>query len=186
MSDSDPIKLGNFKGSIDADAILRELDNQSAPTKRSGQQPPAERPSAPAKEDGRRSRIAFWALSWILIACIVIQVFLAGLAVFGDSHGWSWHVDFVHFWEFVPVIMLILSFTGHMRHSMKLLSVATIILVGLQYAFIQLGDSYHSVYLKAVHPVNALVIIWVAIVIARRANDVWREKRQAPNEVKAS
>lgn len=178
MSDSDPIKLGNFSGSADADAILREIDNESASSKRSGQQPLTRRPEAAAPNDGRRSRIGFWALAWILIICIVAQVFLAGLAVFGDSHGWSWHVDFVHFFEFVPVAMVILSFTGHMRHSMKLLAAAMIVLFGLQYAFIEFGNHYHNLYLKALHPVNALLIIWVAIVIARRASSVWGEKRQ--------
>jgi len=179
MSDSDPIKLGNFSGSADADAILRELDNESPTAKRPGAKPPKQRSGAPSTNDGRRSRIAFWALAWILIACIAGQVFLAGLALFESSPNWTWHVDAGYALELVPVVMLVLSFIGHLRHSMKLLSAAMIVLFGLQYAFIEFGGKYHIIELKALHPVNALLIIWVAVIIARRANAVWSEERPA-------
>lgn len=115
-------------------------------------------PSEPTR--GRNSRIAFAILAWLLIACVAVQVYLAGIGVFEGR--WSDHLNFVHIFEYVPIIMLILSLTGRMRHRVRWLSFAAFAMIWLQYAFVEMDTPA----VQALHPVNGMLIFGVAVLLA--------------------
>lgn len=112
----------------------------------------------------RFSKLTFLGLSWILVGCIAAQTFLAGLAVFSDPAHWSKHVSFVHFMEFVPLLMLLFAFIGKLPVQARWLSAALFALIFSQYA------TAHAPGAGALHPVIALVLFWVSVVTARRAS----------------
>ena len=112
----------------------------------------------------RAFETAYAALAWVFVLCVGYQVFLAGMAVFVDAINWVRHVSFVHYFELIPVVMLIVAFVGKMPKGQGLYLRPTLlfVLVGLQYA---LAGSGRGV-LAALHPVNALLIFWLAVAVA--------------------
>lgn len=137
-----------------------------------------------ARPRGWRSRLAYRILAWLMVACIAAQVFLAGMAVFVNAKDWDWHVAFVHTFEYVPILMFILSLSGRMTNRMRAMTAGLFVLIELQYALIQLGD-HVSNDIAALHPVNALLIFWLAIVLARRAEQIWRNRGRTPESAGA-
>ena len=116
-------------------------------------------------ESGRKrySRVVFAALAWVLVVCVVVQVFLAGLIVFEGEYIED-HRTFVHAFEFVPWIMLLLVFIGRLGRTLAIHSFVIGILIGLQYAFAEASNGN----VGALHAVNALLIFWLAIATALR------------------
>lgn len=127
--------------------------------------------STASPKSGTRARpatlTAYAALAWVFVVCVGVQVFLAGMAVFVDPLNWVRHVTFVHYFELIPVLMLILAFAGKMPKGkgFYLRPALLIFLVGLQYFFVGTGQGV----LAALHPVNALFIFWLAAHLATSA-----------------
>lgn len=119
------------------------------------------------------ARTAYWALAWIFVGCIGYQVFLAGMAVFVDALAWVRHVNFVHYFELIPILMLILALVAKMPKGdgLYLRPVLLLALTGLQYVFAGSGPTA----LAALHPVNALVIFWLAM---NHAGSGWSVRRK--------
>ncbi len=114
------------------------------------------------KAKGKFSKNAFRILAWALVACIVAQTFIAGMALFQDSAHWKAHVNFVHFFEVLPLLMLVFSFTGRLPARTRWLSLALFGLVFIQYM------TAHLPAAGAMHPVIALALIVLSLHVARR------------------
>lgn len=127
--------------------------------------------SGKASPDNRLSTRVRWArggyvvVAGLFVVCVVIQVFIAGMAVFVDPANWSLHANFVHVFEFLPLVMLVGAFLGRLSRGLKLLPVVLFVLIIVQYAT-ALGFSDSVV--AALHPVNALVIFGIAVMTTRR------------------
>jgi hypothetical protein len=121
---------------------------------------------APARV--RWSRLAFAALAVFLVAAVVVQIFLAGLAVFVDGRRWAIHESFVHVFEFVPLVMLAFGFAGRVCRAMITSTVAIFVLIMLQYALAQQRTS-DVPQIAGLHAVNAAVIYYLALSLARQA-----------------
>lgn len=115
---------------------------------------------------GRFIPYTYALLTWIFLLCITFQVFLAGLATFVDPLNWARHASFVHLFEFILVLLFILSFLRRFPLSLRLWPVGLFILVGLQY---MTAEGAGPPWVAALHPVNALFIFWCAIVAAKKA-----------------
>lgn len=121
----------------------------------------------------RASRALFILLSFVLSACILLQTFLAGAALFTDPAIWRYHVHFVHFFEFVPLLMLIFAFLGKLPNGLKWICVVFMLLLFAQYA------TAHIPAIAAVHPVIALVYFTLCMLVAQQSWKMWRTNRQS-------
>ena len=118
----------------------------------------------------RRLFIGFAAL---FVAGVVAQVFLAGAAIFDE---WSWfqvhnvvgHL-LVHPLPLLPLLMLIFSFVARLSRADKWLSGLLVILAILQPILIYVGRGARLPLLAALHPVNALLLLIVPVVLIARA-----------------
>lgn len=121
----------------------------------------------------RMARTAYWVLAWTLVGCVAYQVFLAGMAVFVSPLNWGRHVFFVHVFELIPVLMLLMGFAGRAPKGrwFYMGPVALNFLIGLQYFFAHSGSSA----VAALHTVNALVIFWASAALAQRAGQLRRQ-----------
>ncbi len=119
------------------------------------------------------ARMAFRVLAWIFLAGIGIQIFFAGMGIFVGPSWWLQHKSFVHFLEALPVLMLILAFVGRLPTSLKWLTVAAFGLIGVQYATIEM----RLPTVAAFHPVNAVLLFWLALTLAQR---VTRQDEETP------
>lgn len=114
------------------------------------------RPSVPVQ----LARIGYAVLSSVFVVCVLVQVFFAGMGAFGAD--WSYHVSFVHFLEPLPLLMVPVAFVGRLSWGLRLLPLALVVLIGAQYAF-----ANATVPAAALHPVNALLILLIGLLLAR-------------------
>jgi len=110
-------------------------------------------------------RWIFAALSVILFACVLSQVFFAGLSVFDNPDHWGKHTTFVHTFEIVPLILFILSFPGRIRGWGRWLSLIVQFLIFTQYA----TAHFHIGYVAALHPVGGMLIAVTSFMVMRHA-----------------
>jgi Family of unknown function (DUF6220) len=124
------------------------------------------------------SRAIFAALAWIFVGLIVLQVFWAGMGLFG-AMGMSLHRDFGYLISMVPLLITIAAAVGR---TGRLIGYAA----GLLFlAFVQTSlplarDAIPAV--AALHPVNALLLFVLSIDLARRATALARATRDEATE----
>jgi len=109
----------------------------------------------------RVSRILFLVSAAIFAICVGLQVFIAGMAVFAGPQNWAMHVNFIHFFEFIPLLMLLFAFLGKMPASMKWVSGGQLLLIFYMYFAANIRGV--NPLLAATHPVVAMVIFALSI-----------------------
>src|SRR5215203_3936764 len=109
----------------------------------------------------RLARVGYTVLSSIFVACVLVQVFFAGMGAFGAD--WSLHLTFAHYLGLPPLLMAPTAFAGRLSWGLSLLPLGLLVLIGVQYAFA------NAAVPAAVHPVNALLILLLSLLAARRA-----------------
>ena len=117
-------------------------------------------------------RVAFAALAWLFLACVVVQFFLAGLGVFAGAENFEVHRQFGYLFGWLPVIMLVLAAVGRLGRRWIGLSALLFVLFIMQSVFVVLRDSLPAV--AALHPVNAVAIFFIAQHVARESRSLQR------------
>jgi hypothetical protein len=110
----------------------------------------------------RLARVGYAVLSSIFVACVLVQVFLAGMGAFGAD--WALHLTFAHFLGLPPLLMTPMAFAGQLSLVPRLLPLGLLVLIGAQYAL-----ANAAVPTAALHPVNALLNLCLSLLTARRA-----------------
>ncbi len=117
-------------------------------------------------------RWTYWALAWFFVGSVVVQVFLVGLALFAGE-SFQLHREFgftaVHLLSLLLIPLAALAKAG--RRNIWL-AVLLFVLMGVQVSLPGLRTTLPLA--AALHPVNALLIFWVGIQIARRAGALRR------------
>ncbi|MBO0992672.1 DUF6220 domain-containing protein [Bacillus sp. SD088] len=104
------------------------------------------------------SRYAYTILAMIFAACLLVQVFLSGMAIFWNATNWQLHIAFVNFFQYIPVILLILAFTGQIKGGLRWMPIGLIVLIIIQYATVNMTN-----YIAAIHPVTGMGMFVLAI-----------------------
>ena len=110
----------------------------------------------------RAARIGYAMLSSAFVVCVLVQVFFAGMGAFGAD--WSLHLALARFLGLPPLLMAPMAFIGRLSWGLRLLPPGLMVLIGVQYAF---ADA--AVPAASLHPVNAFLILFLSLLIARRA-----------------
>lgn len=118
----------------------------------------------------RAVRIAFVVTAWLFLACVVIQVFLAGLGVFAGVGNFETHRGFGYLFGWLTLVLLVLALIGRLGRRWVGLSVLVLLLFALQSVFVAFRDALPAA--AALHPVNALAIFYVAQLMARGSRAV--------------
>ena len=113
-------------------------------------------------------------VSWLLIAGLVAQVFLAGLGVFDGPASFATHRDVGYSLSLLPLVLIIAGWLGGLGRRLALLALLTGVLFVLQSVFVVMRTSAPAV--AALHPVNGFLILLLAIVIARES---WQARSAA-------
>ena len=112
-------------------------------------------------------RLAYIGVAWLFLACVVVQVFLAGLGVFAGAENFSLHRDFGYTFGWLTLLLLLLALGGRLGRRWIGLSALVLVLFAFQSVFVAVRDAMPAA--AALHPVNALAIFAVALQIARRS-----------------
>jgi mercuric ion transport protein len=129
---------------------------------------------APHKQVGtftRVMRVLYVVFAWVLALCLLIQVFLAGLGIFGSPSLLSLHTTFIHYFEFLPLLLILLALMGRTRHALVWWSLLLQVQIELQYFFAHAPVSV----VAALHPVNAVLMFWITIHVARRGRQFLKQ-----------
>lgn len=116
------------------------------------------------------ARTGYVIMAWAVVALIFVQVFHAGAAVLVHPGNWGAHTNFGHLLAWPIVAMFALSILAWLPLRFLLFSVGLWALYFLQYVFLYLAPAGLA-GVRALHAVNALVLLLAAIGAARQA---WR------------
>ncbi|HEY7268618.1 MAG TPA: DUF6220 domain-containing protein [Dehalococcoidia bacterium] len=121
----------------------------------------------------RIARQAYMGLAYLFVLGVVIQVFLAGLGIFGDNLQFAEgdDLDPHRFFGFVvmhiiPILMFIAALVGRMRWTFIGLTVLLFLMVFLQSAWVSHGNPN---WVQAIHPTMAIFMFALAHFLAQRA-----------------
>jgi hypothetical protein len=118
-------------------------------------------------------RYLFLAVAVLFVVGIAYQVFLAGMAVFAAGQ-WSSHVDFGYTVAMVPALLILTAWLAKAGRPTVWLATITLVVAIVQTALPLFRED--APWISALHPVNAMVIFGLAVVLARRA---WAVARSA-------
>jgi hypothetical protein len=114
-------------------------------------------------------------VAWLVVGAIVVQVLLAGLSIaqLGGTGSFVTHVDIGRMFGIVfllPVLTALLSRAGRRR---VLQAAGLLGLFVVQMFLPYMDDALGGPIVAALHPVNSLLMFWLAVLYARAA---WRER----------
>jgi hypothetical protein len=118
-----------------------------------------------------QSRVFFYGLSGVYLLGIVVQFFLAGLGAFGAS-SYDSHRGLGFVLGIISLVLLVFAIVGRVPRVVSLL---TVLLVGLNVLQVLLAN-IDVEEIAALHPVNALVIAFVAYELTKRSRRYLTEK----------
>lgn len=136
--------------------------------------------------DRTRAGTALAAVAWLFAACVIVQVFLAGLGVFDSPSAFETHRNFGYTFGLLTLVMVIISVAGRLPRRLVGLSALSLLQFFLQSVFIAVRADMPAV--AALHPVNGVLLLVVAITIGRLA---WTARpvtrpTDAPREAEAA
>lgn len=126
-------------------------------------------------------RYTFLGFAWLFLAAIVVQVYFAGLMLFGQEGGEGLHEGTGYILGTAGALFLALPALARAG--------ATTIVVGVVLAlitFFQPNLTFardESPLIAALHPVNALLIFTLSVLLVRRATQLVRQERGAATPV---
>jgi hypothetical protein len=120
----------------------------------------------------RAARHALPFVAWLFAVALLVQVLTAGLALFVGPGWWIRHREWVHAFEWLSVVAVVLAHAGRSSKGVVPLAWATVVLLFVQYATIGFRERGGPLALAAVHPVSAMLLFWTAVELARRS---WTE-----------
>lgn len=116
---------------------------------------------------GRTSfRLPFLIGVWLLVACLLIQVFTVGMAVFIDPSWWTAHVQFSHIVGFLSIFLFLVALVGRFPKTICSLAGLVVFLFFVQVGTIQLSMLSALSFSAAFHPISAFLLFWIATAIA--------------------
>ncbi|MBW5445768.1 hypothetical protein GE107_06770 [Cohnella sp. CFH 77786] len=121
--------------------------------------------------------LVFKAMVRIFAVCIMIQVFLAGLAIFWDSAQWASHTGFARVLIVVSILILVISFIARLPLSLRLRSAGLFGIIILIAVSAELPSGIG--YLSALHPVLALLLFIGTVSLIRRTDALMEAKQQS-------
>ena len=115
-------------------------------------------------------------LAWAFVAAIVIQVFLAGLAIpqLGGNGNFETHQGFGYAIGFVALALVIAAVAARAGRSRILQALGILVLYIVQTILPNLDPGLSIA--AALHPLNAMILFVLSIWYARQ---VWRERSAA-------
>ena len=108
--------------------------------------------------------------AWLLVGGVFVQLFLAGLGVFESARRFEIHTMFGFTLEILPFVMLVAGLVGRLDRRLNGLAALAFVLFFFQSVFVGLRADLPMI--AALHPVNGVVILLIAIFIARESMKV--------------
>jgi hypothetical protein len=122
-----------------------------------------------------QARVAFYGFALIYMLGVVVQFFLAGLAVF-DVRGYDAHTGLGYVLGLISLVLLALAIGAKLPRSVTALSTVLVALNAVQIVLIEIDIAE----VNALHLVNALAIAFVANMLVHRSRRYLASKMAVP------
>lgn len=123
------------------------------------------------------TRIIYLIIAWLFPVAILVQVFLVGLSLFTSQPYWDAHISLGHMIGVLPILLYILAYLGRLpRRTVILtwLAFGTYLVQAEVFAVIRADAPLFAAF----HPVLALVLFALSLIIALQARTVVRASVQ--------
>jgi hypothetical protein len=124
----------------------------------------------------RQARLAYRGLAGLFVAGAVAQFFLAGLGVFGTGAAFGVHATVGAVLAVASVVLRalagVLTLSGSLARRSAGLATLLVVLMVVQYSLVELFSEAVPV-LAALHPVNGLLVLGVALSLALEGRLRW-------------
>ena len=130
----------------------------------------------------RWSRLGAMAFAWLFTAAVVVQIFLAGLALFDTAERWQAHTDFGYMIGILPLLVLVLALIGRAGGQLIGMSAVMVVLYFVQTSLPNVDPGY----LAALHPLVAFALLGMSGQLGARirALDVAPATQVQPTDVR--
>lgn len=128
------------------------------------------------------TRIIFLSIAWLFPVAILVQVLFVGLSLFTERPYWDAHITLGHTIGILPILLVILGYLGRLPRWMIILTwlaLGTYLVQAEVFAAIRADAPFFAAF----HPVLALVLFALAVIIALRARTMVRVERQASSKL---
>jgi Family of unknown function (DUF6220) len=119
-------------------------------------------------------RIVYMVILWGFTAGLLLQLFFAGLSIFVGPTWWDTHTAFGRGFGITTVLLVLFALLGRLPRRQIVMASILIQLYFLQFLLIELPGRFGVIAVSALHPVNAGIMLGLAIVLAHRA---WKIQR---------
>ncbi len=132
----------------------------------------------PVGSIARFARVALWATASAFVICIVLQFSFAGLGALASPRYWALHSTFGN--AIAPLALLVpfVALFARLPWRLMLLSALVYVMFAFQFVALYLLPRTGVIELRALHAVNALVLLWIGLTVARGAWRLWRPGAQ--------
>jgi len=119
----------------------------------------------------RLARQVLFVAAWLMVACLVVQLFLVGLDVFGGEETvGTIHRDWAYAYGWLAPALVLLATVARVPRWFLVATIALLVLFAIQTYLPSLKD--HFPLLAATHAVNAMAVFWLAVLVARRSREL--------------
>jgi hypothetical protein len=125
------------------------------------------------------TRIIYLVVAWLFPTAILVQVLFVGLSLFTGQTYWGAHIGFGHTIGFLPLLQVILGYLARLPRR-------TIILTWLSFGIYLIQAEVFAAIranvplFAAFHPVLALLLFALALILALQARTFVRTPTPAP------
>lgn len=114
---------------------------------------------------GTLAQRAFVIVAWIFVGCLVVQFFLVGLDAFEAIGESEFHRDFAYTYGWLTPILVLLAMVAGLPRRVLLLTVGLLCLYAIQTYLPTIAEALP--WLATLHAINALLVFWLAVQVAR-------------------
>jgi hypothetical protein len=114
----------------------------------------------------RNARLAYRATAWLFSACVLFQVFLVGMDLFGATHDPSLHRNFAYIYGWLIPVMLVLARVGRLSAAIMGLTFLLLALFAVQ--TVLPGFTKQFPILGPLHVINAFAMFGLSIFLGMR------------------
>jgi len=132
----------------------------------------------------RAARVVFMWLERAFLVGLVLQLFFIGFGVFprnGDSSPFGLHKSWGFILGDIAVVLFLIALAARPGRRTVLLALAVGLLTFLAQPLL-VSARHRAPIVAALHPVNALLIFWLTLVLMRRTSVLVSSGAPAPRE----
>lgn len=130
------------------------------------------------------ARYTYVGVAWVAIAGFLGNIYLAGMAVFVNRSYWDIHAEFGYAVSLIVPLFILLGLLAWIPRRLTTW-LAALLLYYIFHTILPLLQENLG-WIAALHPVSAVLLVWLGLTHARRAGALLLERRPvAPEPVPA-